>query len=287
MLKTQIYSLGDFMKINESIYPYNIEVRKLPLYLTGIGGSEYQYHVIRTEGYHWHQILFSAGGNGFLKYDNTTLPVSEGDYFFLPAGYPHEYFSENETWDVKWIAFDGYASAHILSRFDMTKPIIIHSQGTTTLQNIFNKMYSAQKTDKLYCDYSCSGFVYDYIIEFHHYMNNRISKIRNERSKLLLPVLNYIDENFHTDFPLTHLAELAGITPQHLCRVFKEAMDMRPIEYLTQRRLIESKRLLKRNELPIAEVAIHAGFPDVGYFSTVFKKHEGLTPMEYKKRMWG
>ena len=81
------------------------------------------------------------------------------------------------------------------------------------LQNIFHKMYSAQKTDKEYGDYVCSGFVYDYIIAFHHCMDNKLNKIRKERSNLLLPVLNYIDENFHTDFPLTHLAELAGITP--------------------------------------------------------------------------
>ena len=273
------------MKINESIYPYNIEVRKLPVYLTGIGGTEYQYHVIRPEGYHWHQILFSAGGNGFLKYDNTTLPISQGDYFFLPAGYPHEYYSENETWDVKWITFDGYACSHILSLFEMTKPIIIKPQESTALQNILHKMYSAQKTDKEYGDYVCSGFVYDSIIEFHHFMDNKLSKIRKERSNLLLPVLNYIDENFNTDFPSTHRAELAGITPQHLCRVFKESMNMRPIEYLTQRRLIEAKRLLERNELSIAEAAVHSGFPDVGYFSTVFKKHEGITPMEYRKRV--
>lgn len=40
------------MKINENIYPYNAEARKLPVHLTGIGGSEYQYHIIRNEGYH-------------------------------------------------------------------------------------------------------------------------------------------------------------------------------------------------------------------------------------------
>ena len=274
-----------YMKINRNIYPYNIEVKKLPVYLTGIGGSAYQYHIIRMEGYQWHQILFSANGNGILKYDNTTTAIAAGDYFFLPAGYPHEYSSDDAKWDVHWIAFDGSASAHILSQFIMTKPIIIKPQESTALQNMYSKMFSAQKSDRVYGDYSCSGLVYDYIIEFHRLMDNKMNKVRNDRSKLLLPVLDYIDENFRSDFPLTILAEQAGISPQHLCRVFKETMNMRPNEYLTQRRLQEAKMLLQKNELPISEIANHSGFPDAGYFSTIFKKYEGLTPMEYKKHI--
>ncbi len=81
------------------------------------------------------------------------------------------------------------------------------------------------------------------------------------------------------------LAELAGVTPQHLCRVFKDSMNMRPNEYLTQRRLQEAKRLLQRNELSVSEIAARSGFSDAGYFSTVFRKHEGVSPIEYKKHI--
>lgn len=271
------------MKINQNIYPYNIEVKKLPIYLTGIGGSEYQYHVVRTEGYHWHQILYSACGDGFLKYDNMTQPIAERDFFFLPAGYPHEYYSDSAKWDVRWVAFDGYACAHILSQFHMTKPVLIHPQDSTALQNIYNKIFTAQKSDKAYCDYSCSGLIYDYVIEFHRYIDNKMNKYKTDRNKILIPVLDYIDENFRSDFPLTILADQVAITPQHLCRVFKETMNMRPTEYLTRRRLQEAKRLLQRTELPISEVALQSGFPNAGYFCTVFKKHEGITPVAYKK----
>lgn len=258
---------------------------QLLIVYASLGGSEYQNHIIRKDGYHWHQVLFSASGNGILKYDNTTMTIAEGDYFFLPAGYPHEYYSGNEKWDVRWIAFDGYASTHILKQFNMTKPIIIKPEESTALQNIYNKMFTVQRSDKVYGDYSCSGLVYNYIIEFHRLTDNKMNKTRNNRIKLLLPVLEYIDKNFRSDFPLTILAEHAGISPQHLCRVFKETLSMRPNEYLTQRRLREAKRLLQKNELTISEIAIHSGFPNAGYFSTIFKKYEGIPPKEYKKHI--
>lgn len=273
------------MKINEHFYPYNQDARKLPVHLTGIGGSEYQYHVIRNDGYHWHQILYSAGGNGVLKYDNSTVPIEEGDFFFLPAGYPHEYYTENDRWDVRWVAFDGYASAHILDQFSMTMPVVIKPRDYSSMPKLFGKMYSIQKTDRAYGDYSCSGYIYAYLIEFHRLMDTKENKFRNDRFRLLTPVLDYIDENFRSDFPLTVLAEIADVTPQHLCRVFKETMSMRPNEYLTQRRLQEAKRLLERNDMSVAQVAASSGFRDAGYFSTVFKKHEGITPIEYKNHI--
>ena len=232
------------MKINENIYPYNAEARKLPVHLTGIGGSEYQYHIIRNEGYHWHQILYSAGGSGILKYDNSAIVINEGDFFFLPAGYPHEYYTENSLWDVRWVAFDGYACAHILSQFSMTAPVIISPQNGSPLPKLYSKMFTVLKTDRSYCDYSCSGYIYAYILEFHKLMDTKANKQRNDRSRLLAPVLDYIDENYRSDFPLTVLAELAGVTPQHLCRVFKDSMNMRPNEYLTQRRLQEAKKAI-------------------------------------------
>ena len=271
------------MKINDSIYPYNIEARKLPIHLTGIGGSEWQEHIVRPDGYHWHQILFSEEGDGVLKYDNTTVRIEEGEFFFLPAGYPHEYYSDNEKWDVKWIAFDGYAASHILSLMNMTKPTVIKPYDADALQSIFAKMLAVQKSDKLHCDFICSGLVYEYIIEFNRHMNDRESRMRSERSRLIIPVLNYIDENFKHDFSLTVLSEIAGVSPQHLCRVFKEAMNMRPGEYLTKKRLQEARRLLRTSGLSIAEIASLSGFSDPGYFGTVFRKHEGITPAEYKK----
>lgn len=273
------------MKINDHLYPYDVEVRKLPIHLTGIGGSEYQYHILRNEGYHWHQILFSTKGNGILKYDNRTFHINEGAAFFLPAGYPHEYYTENDGWDVRWVAFDGYACAHLLSQFSMTAPVIITPRDDSIMKKLFGKMYTLQKTDRANGNYYCSGYMYALLIEFHRLMDTRENKLRSDRFRILAPVLDYIDENYHRDFPLTDLAEIAGITPQHLCRIFRQTMNMRPNEYLTQQRMQAAKTLLQRNEMSVAQVAASCGFPDAGYFSTVFKKHEGLSPVEYKKHI--
>ena len=94
-------------KINQFIYPYIEQVKNLPIYLTGIGGTEYQGYTKRPEGYCWSQIIYCGSGTGKLKYDNITIPISKGSYFFLPADYPHEYFPDEEMWETCWLVFDG------------------------------------------------------------------------------------------------------------------------------------------------------------------------------------
>lgn len=271
------------MAVNQNIYPYNAQVKNLPIYLTGIGGSEYQYHIRRASGYHWHQILYSAKGKGELRYDNVTVGLSEGDCFFLPMSYPHEYYAVEGNWDVRWVAFDGYACPHILSQFGLFKPCIVREADAATLQSIYKKMFLAQKTDKVYGNYSCSGLIYEYVVEFYRLMLEKSRTGGNDRSNLLMPVLNYIEEHFASDFPMTVLAEQAGITPQHLCRIFKETMNMRPTEYLAKRRLEEAKKLLSNSDIPVADIGVRVGFPDPGYFSTVFRRYEGISPVGYRK----
>ena len=272
------------MKLEKSIYPYNPEARSLPFFLSGIGGSEYQGRIDRPDGYKWDQILYCASGSGTLEYGTKEVKISEGDYFFLPKNKPHIYYPDGELWDVRWTAFEGSICDEILLRFGMTEPVVIMPADGTTMERIFDKMVISQENDILYCDYICSGLVYDYLIEFHRLMVADAGSARSRQLSMLLPALRYMHDNFRCDVSMTQLSEIIGVTPQHFCRVFRKTMNVRPNEFLTQLRLDEAKRLLSEREASVADAAEKSGFRNAGYFSTVFRKHEGMSPAEYKKR---
>ncbi|MDE7294032.1 MAG: AraC family transcriptional regulator [Oscillospiraceae bacterium] len=272
------------MPINQNIYPYNEQVKKLPVYLTGIGGSEYQYHIIRPEGYNWSQILYSAHGKGCLKYNGSTVSLTEGYYFFLPKDFPHEYYPVSENWDVRWVAFDGTGEEALLESLKMTRPAVVCPDNGENMRSLFGRMMTALSADKVYGSYTCAGLVYSYIIEFHKLLSDRANPGGSNRSSILTPAINYIDEHFREDFSLSVLAEMAGVSPQHLCRIFKETMNMRPVEYLTYRRIREAEQLLCRTDLPVSEICETVGFSGAGYFSTVFRKCTGIAPSEFREK---
>lgn len=273
------------MKLEKSIYPYNPEARTLPFFLFGIGGSEYQGRVNRPDGYRCAQILFCAAGSGTLEYDGKKVSISAGDYFFLPKDKPHTYYPNGELWDVRWAAFEGSVCDEILNRFGMTVPIVITASDETTMEKTFDRMVISQENDILYCDHTCSGLVYDYLIEFHRLMDADADSARSRHISMLLPVLRFMHDNFRSDISMTQLSDIMGVTPQHFCRAFRKTMNVRPNEFLTQIRLDEAKRLLAEKDVSVSEAAERSGFRDAGYFSTVFRRHEGISPAQYKKRM--
>ena len=276
---------GDEMKIEKNIYPYNPEVKQLPFFLSGIGGSAYQPAVDRPGGYEWHQIFYCASGHGTLVAETITARIHPGDYFFLPREQPHSYYPENEKWDVRWTAFDGSACDDTLCRLHMTRPAVIHPDKDNTLEKTFDRMVSAIETDILYSDYRCSGYIYDYILEFCRYMSSETDSEKSRNTTMLMPALLHMYEHFKTDISVTELSGLVGVTPQHFCRVFGRTMGMRPVEFLNKIRIEEAKRLLSRRDVNVAMAAEQSGFHDTCYFSTLFKRYTGVTPSAYKKEI--
>ena len=274
---------GMAVVLDQNEYPYIEQVKHLPVYLTGIGGTEWQGHIIREEGYYWHQILLCSGGSGVLKYDNTSVRISDDCLFFLPADYPHEYYPDEIKWDTRYVAFDGYACRDILSELNMTGPMVIKVADTGSMKKLYDKIFVALKSDKVYGNYTCSGLVYSYILEFYRLASDIAVKGGAEKSNILMPALNYIDNNFRNDFSVAVLAEISGVSQQYLCRIFKQTMNLRPNEYITRRRLIEAKKLLSESDIPVSDVAAQSGFSDTGYFCTVFRRYESITPVEYRK----
>lgn len=275
------------MKYEQSIYPYTPDITGLPFYLTGLGASRFQRKVVRENGYQWHQILYCVNGDGVLIYDDKAVNITAGDFFLLPKGYPHIYYNKAEIWDIRWIAFDGLACEQIFQKFKITKPCVIRGgkEEIANMERILDEMYKSQTEDVLYCESTCSLLVYEYLLSFGRILNKEFDAVKSKRLSMILPALNYIHNNYTTDFPLTVLNEIIGITPQHFCRIFKATMNMRPIEYLTNMRIDEAKRLIAEERVAICDAAHRSGFTDASYFSTVFKKYVGVSPDSFKKSL--
>ena len=267
------------MKGDVCMYPYHLEARRLPVYLTGLGGTAWQMPIRRPEGYFWHQVLLCTEGSGTLETGGRQQPIRAGDAFLLPAEQPHAYWPETERWDVRWITFDGEAAAPLLTQLDMASPQVVPG-GAATLLPLYERMQSALTGDPLHGHHTCSALVYMYLMEFHRLLISRI----DGQNQLLTTVLRFIDAHYGRDLSLSEMADCAGVTPQHLCRVFREAMRMRPGEYLTQRRIQAARTLIRTEELPLSEIARRVGFSSGGYFSTVFRRWVGMSPGEYRRR---
>ena len=96
--------------------------------------------------------------------------------------------------------------------------------------------------------------------------------------------LEFIDSHYHAPISLDNIAEAAESSVTHLCRLFKAATGLSPIQYLIDVRITAAKELLL-TDLKISEVAHLVGFDDISYFGRSFRKNNGASPRQYRQRM--
>ena len=111
----------------------------------------------------------------------------------------------------------------------------------------------------------------------------RDSKITGKYQDVILKAKKYIDEHYaDQNTTLTTVADVVCLSPNHFSTIFSQECNTTFIEYLTDIRIENAKRLLRDTDMKGYDIAYECGFSDPHYFSYIFKKNTGLSPREYK-----
>ena len=105
----------------------------------------------------------------------------------------------------------------------------------------------------------------------------------SEAEKLVHEVSEYVSAHYGEDLDLAGLSLTFSVSESYLSRKFKEVSGVGLNEYLTYVRIMNAEKLLRAGGLSITEVAERCGFNDSNYFSTVFKRIKGITPLRFSK----
>jgi len=100
----------------------------------------------------------------------------------------------------------------------------------------------------------------------------------------VIEVQKYIAHNYAQQVLLKDLADKYYISEFYLSRVFKEVTGYGFKEYLILYRLSEAKKLLCSTNKSVAEICYAAGYSNVNHFIRIFRQHEGISPLQYRKR---
>ncbi|CBL08058.1 helix-turn-helix transcriptional regulator [Roseburia intestinalis] len=103
-------------------------------------------------------------------------------------------------------------------------------------------------------------------------------------SDKLKTILHYLDEHYTENISLDQLAEHFFISKYYLSREFKKEFGTTVIQYVLAKRINNAKELLRYSNSSIEEIAHLCGIDDASYFNKVFRKMEGCTASEYRKR---
>ncbi len=131
-------------------------------------------------------------------------------------------------------------------------------------------------------------YLYEIIQFFSEQFELIMSSIGNySKDSVLEDILRYIEHNYMGPLKLENIAPLFGYNCSYLGKLFKQKTQKNFNTYLDELRIAHSKELLAQGDLKIYEVAEKVGYSNVDYFSTKFKRYEGITPAEYRRQQRG
>lgn len=121
------------------------------------------------------------------------------------------------------------------------------------------------------------------LLSVHHFGRTRGPKKGGLASWQLKRTCEAMTARLDADLGLDDLAAIAGCSPTHFSRAFKQSTGLAPFHWLTERRIEKAKYLLEESKLSLAEIALAVGFSAQPQFTTAFGRATGRTPGAWRR----
>lgn len=145
-------------------------------------------------------------------------------------------------------------------------------------------IYNSDRVNIIYIDDVAGKLISDNSVEDTSIdsKTNKNKSLNKIKMKLFDNVKDFIRENIDTELELEKVANNFGLSVYYFSRTFKEVTGINFSEYVNKCRIDIAKELLSTGEMNVKEVCYKVGYNDPNYFSKVFKKYEGVSPVNFK-----
>lgn len=222
-------------------------------------------------------------GFGVLNYENNKYKLSKGSVVFINCNNSYSHTSDN--WTIKWIHFNGPNIESIYSKYLSRggKPTYSSSsfdKYNLLIDSVFDDVSSNEFTADMNINSRLSELLAQIMLETVYQSSTSKKHIYN-----INEIKNYIDDNYLSNISLEKLSEVFYINKFYLTRLFKDSYSKTINEYISYKRIAKAKELLRFSNKTIEQIAVECNIPDSNYFSRVFKKIEGISPIKYRQ-LW-
>ena len=235
----------------------------------------------------WHELYYLAKGSTRYLIGDEIYPVEAGNLVFIPKG--HYHMTDNgdcQLVERLLLSFDDDlfdSDTQILLFELMSQRLISIPVGRVEgLDSHFAAIERASLTDGPLRDAMMKVLSLSAIAFICRHKRELVPLV-SESDRIVHNVSEYISTHYGEELSLSSLAHRFSLSESHLSRKFKDVSGMGLNEYITIVRIMNAERLLRAGKTSVTSVAEQCGFNDSNYFSTVFKRIKGVTPLTFAK----
>ncbi len=247
---------------------------------------------------HWHtefELLHVQSGAYTVFIKDRNIRLEQGDLCFIPGKTLHgdaqnkgQALYESVVFDIELIRQHGYLPDSFINAI-ITGSIILDERiprSNEAVSGIAQKLFESLQDSAEGYELEVSGYLLIFLGALkrqHLYIERQIiPSNKRKQAEQLESVINLIRKRYAEDITLELMADTAGLSPKYFCRIFREATEHTPVEYLNWYRINQSCTMLRETNDKLSEIAEACGFNDFSYFIKMFKRYKGMTPLKYR-----
>ena len=240
------------------------------------------FHTCRPMGRRDFQILYVAAGKGLFCVNGKMQWVSEGNAILYLPGDPQIY--EYRLCDgpaIYWAHFSGFDVPQLLEEYQFLPDKICWVGFHTEYNQLFDKIIQEFQLRRKFF----SG-------QADHYFASLFTLFGRNIASTASPVIETVEtaiQHFHQHFPesisIQDYAAAAGMSVCWFTRCFRKVTGKSPQQYITNLRISKAKEMLLTSRLNISEIAELIGYQNPLYFSRIFHKNTGVSPLHYRSHI--
>lgn len=242
----------------------------------------------RPNGAEEHILIYCSAGCGGYEIGEERGSLHAGEALLIPRHAPHRYWADDATpWSIHWVHFSGIEGDLILGQLPRDHHMLqVDAKSAAVIESLFGELYIALAGGIVMHRLIYGAQVLHHLLGRLLFANTCYSPLqRAHQARTLEPILAYIHENSREPITLKQMAERAGLSISHLSTLFKEQTGLSPMDYFIRYRMQRACALLKFDSRSVQEIAYEVGYEDPYYFSRLFKKVIGVSPLHFRKSL--
>ncbi len=116
----------------------------------------------------------------------------------------------------------------------------------------------------------------------NEFMNHLFEFVSIKHANVIHSAIQYMQTHFEEKITLEQMAQRVFLSPTYFSRVFKQEIGQPFSVFLNSLRIKKSKELLLDTDLKLIDIALAVGFEDQSYFTKLFKRETGITPLKFR-----
>ena len=241
------------------------------------------------EGFASYLLKYTISGCGILDYQGQQYTIPPGHVYWIDCRKRQSYRVNKAVgnWRVIWVHFYGANAQFYYDLFlkqNGGSPVAampVDSPVYHILSQLLELSGAGgyqQKNDLVYAD-----LLHQLVSQVT--LATMVSDRPDDVPQTIKSVQMYLMQNFQQNTTLEQLGAQFNLNPFYLQKQFKRYVGQTPSEYVIYLRITRAKELLRNTQKTIGEIAAEVGIDNLGYFTRLFKKQEGMTPRDYSK-LW-